>query len=133
MESGNFAKNAIFLLSLLGYSFQLTCFITKYADCLVGVMAKVLAQSTIVPALVTSRSHGLSKESGKSKRSAKMMCSLQTPGLRIRSFSGLRGSNSLDNMVSFDQDFRSKVAISISSRRGRGSRCVPKAMFERFT
>ncbi|XWS60203.1 hypothetical protein CRYUN_Cryun07bG0015300 [Craigia yunnanensis] len=96
-------------------------------------MAKVLAQSTIVPALVTSRSHGVSKESGKSKRSAKMMCSLQTPGLMIRSFSGLRGSNSLDNMVRFGQDFRSKVAISISSRKGRGSRCVPKAMFERFT
>ncbi|KAK6250323.1 hypothetical protein SCA6_004328 [Theobroma cacao] len=102
-------------------------------DCLIGVMAKVLAQSTIVPALVTSRSHGPSKESSKSKGSAKMMCSLQTPGLRIRSFSGLRGSNSLDNMVRFGQDFRSKVAISISSRRGRGSRCVPKAMFERFT
>ncbi|XWS47754.1 hypothetical protein CRYUN_Cryun13aG0011800 [Craigia yunnanensis] len=62
-----------------------------------------------------------------------MMCSLQTPGLRIRSFSGLHGSNSLDNMVIFSQDFHSKVAISISSRRGRGSRCVPKAMLERFT
>ena len=95
-------------------------------------MAKVLAQLTIVPAL-SSRSDGPSKESGKSKRSAKMMCSFQTPGLRIRSFSGLRGSNSLDNMVRFGQDFRSKVAISISSRKGRGSRCVPKAMFERFT
>ncbi|OMO52389.1 Chaperonin ClpA/B [Corchorus olitorius] len=99
-------------------------------------MAKVLAQSTIVPALVTSRSHGPSKESGKSRRSAKMMCSVQTPGMRIRSFSGLRGLNSLDNMVGFGQDFRSKVAISLSSRRGRSgraSRCVPKAMFERFT
>ncbi|KAK8540349.1 hypothetical protein V6N13_038902 [Hibiscus sabdariffa] len=101
-------------------------------DCLL-VMAKFLAQSPIVPALVTSRSHGPSKESGKLKRSVKMMCSLQTPGLRIRSFSGLRGSNSLDNMVGLGQDFRSKVAISVSSRRGRGSRCVPKAMFERFT
>ncbi|GMI75692.1 HEAT SHOCK PROTEIN 93-V, CLPC homologue 1, DE-REGULATED CAO ACCUMULATION 1 [Hibiscus trionum] len=96
-------------------------------------MAKFLAQSPIVPALVTSGSHGPSKESGKLKRSVKMMCSLQAPGLRIRSFSGLRGSNSLDNMVSLGQDFRSKVAISVSSRRGRGSRCVPKAMFERFT
>ncbi|OMO94707.1 Chaperonin ClpA/B [Corchorus capsularis] len=96
-------------------------------------MAKVLAQSTIVPALVTSRSHGSSKESGKSRRSAKMMCSVQTSGLRIRSFSGLRGLNSLDNMVRFGQDFRSKVAISVSSRQRRASRCVPKAMFERFT
>ncbi|PPS12163.1 hypothetical protein GOBAR_AA08494 [Gossypium barbadense] len=96
-----------------------------------GVMAKVLAQSTIVPSLVTSRSHG--RSTGKSKRSVKMMSSLRTPGLRINSFSGLRGSTSLDNMVRVDQDFHSKVAISISSRRGRGSRCVPKAMFERFT
>ncbi|TYH61516.1 hypothetical protein ES332_D07G057400v1 [Gossypium tomentosum] len=94
-------------------------------------MAKVLAQSTIVLSLVTSRSHG--RSTGKSKRSVKMMSSLPTPGLRINSFSGLRGSTSLDNMVRVDQDFHSKVAISISSRRGRGSRCVPKAMFERFT
>ncbi|KAK9008951.1 hypothetical protein V6N11_080427 [Hibiscus sabdariffa] len=77
------------------------------------VMAKYLAQSPIVPALLTSRSHGPSK-----KRSVKMMCSLQTPGLRIRSFSGLHGSNSLDNMVSLGQDFRYKVAISL----GRGTR-----------
>ncbi|KAL4362349.1 hypothetical protein GQ457_04G017230 [Hibiscus cannabinus] len=56
-------------------------------------MAKFLAQSPIVPALLTSRSHGPSK-----KRSVKMMCNLQTHGLRIRSFSGLRGSNSLDDM-----------------------------------
>ncbi|KHG07735.1 Chaperone ClpC, chloroplastic [Gossypium arboreum] len=96
-------------------------------------MAKILAQSAIVPTLLSSRSHGASKESGKPKRSAKMMCSLQTPGLRIRSFSGLRGSNSLDNIVRYGQDFHSKVGISISSQRGRGSRCVPKAMFERFT
>ncbi|KAK8571855.1 hypothetical protein V6N13_047488 [Hibiscus sabdariffa] len=81
-------------------------------------MAQFLAQSTIIPALVTSRSHGLSKESGK---------------LRIGSFSGLRCSNSSDNMVSLGQDFRSKVAISVSSRRGRGGRCVPKAMIERFS
>ncbi|KAK8686076.1 hypothetical protein V6N13_125103 [Hibiscus sabdariffa] len=86
-------------------------------------MAKFLAESSIVPALVTSRSHGPSKESGKLKRFVKMMCSLQTPGLRIRSFSG---SNSLDNMVSLGQDFRSKVEISVSSRRGRGTRSRPQ-------
>ncbi|XP_038999525.1 ATP-dependent Clp protease ATP-binding subunit ClpA homolog CD4B, chloroplastic-like [Hibiscus syriacus] len=96
-------------------------------------MAKFLAQSNMVPALVASWSHGPSKESGKLKRSIKMMCSLQTPVLKMRSFSGLRGSNSLDNMVSLGHDFHSKVALSVSSRRGRGSRCVPKAMFERFT
>ncbi|KAE8723884.1 hypothetical protein F3Y22_tig00011662pilonHSYRG00057 [Hibiscus syriacus] len=62
-----------------------------------------------------------------------MMYILQAPGLRIRSSSGFRGSNSLDNKVRSGQDFHSKDAISVSSGRGRGSRCVPKAMFERFT
>ncbi|XP_021897179.1 chaperone protein ClpC1, chloroplastic-like [Carica papaya] len=62
-----------------------------------------------------------------------MMCSLQAPGLRMRSFSGLRGSNCLDSMVRSGQDFHSKVALTISSWRGKASRCVPKAMFERFT
>ncbi|TYH97122.1 hypothetical protein ES332_A12G222300v1 [Gossypium tomentosum] len=52
---------------------------------------------------------------------------------RIKSFSGLRVSNSLDNMVRFGQDSTSKVAISISSQRGRGSRCVAKALFSNFT
>lgn len=86
-------------------------------------MSKVLSQSTIVPALVTTtHSHG------PSKRSTKMSSSL-----RIRSFSGLRVSNSLDNKVRFGQDFTSKVAISISSQRGRGSRCVAKALFSNFT
>ncbi|KAK5777249.1 hypothetical protein PVK06_045216 [Gossypium arboreum] len=52
---------------------------------------------------------------------------------RISSFSGLRVLNSLDNMVRFGQSFTSKVAISISSQRGRGNRCVTKALFSNFT
>ncbi|TYG90925.1 hypothetical protein ES288_A12G221900v1 [Gossypium darwinii] len=52
---------------------------------------------------------------------------------RISSFSGLRVSNSLDNMVRFGQSFTSKVAISISSQRGKGNRCVTKALFSNFT
>ncbi|KAG4171183.1 hypothetical protein ERO13_A12G193350v2, partial [Gossypium hirsutum] len=52
---------------------------------------------------------------------------------RISSFSGLRVSNSLDNMVRFGQSFTSKVAISISSQRGNGNRCVTKALFSNFT
>ncbi|KAB2053662.1 hypothetical protein ES319_A12G203000v1, partial [Gossypium barbadense] len=79
--------------------------------------------STVVPALVTTtHSHGPSKRSTKMSRSS-----------RISSFSGLRVSNSLDNMVRFGQSFTSKVAISISSQRGKGNRCVTKALFSNFT
>ncbi|KAG8475906.1 hypothetical protein CXB51_032705 [Gossypium anomalum] len=86
-------------------------------------MSKVLSQSTVILALVTTtHSHGPFKRSTKMSKS-----------LRIRSFSGLRVSNSLDNMVIFGQDFTSKVAISIFSQRGRGSICVAKALFSNFT
>ncbi|VVB05081.1 unnamed protein product [Arabis nemorensis] len=49
------------------------------------------------------------------------------------SFSGLRASNALDLKARPDHDFLSKTKLSISSRRAKASRCVPKAMFERFT
>lgn len=96
-------------------------------------MARVLVQSTNVPGLVSDLKHGLSKGSGKSKRVVKMMSCIQAPGLRMRSFSGLRSFNALDTITRPGQDFYSKVAITRSSRRQKASRCVPKAMFERFT
>lgn len=96
-------------------------------------MARVLVQSTNVPGLVYGLKHGQPKGSGKAKRTVKMMCSLQVPGLRMRGFSGLRSINALDTMVRPGQDFHSKVAATIYSRRQKASRCVPKAMFERFT
>ncbi|THG13048.1 hypothetical protein TEA_012136 [Camellia sinensis var. sinensis] len=101
------------------------------ADLLVEVMAGALVQSTNFPSLVCER-HGQLNGSGKIKRIVKMMCTLQTSPLRLRSFSGLRGSNALDTFRS-GHDFHSKVAASTSVRRGRASRIVPKAMFERFT
>ncbi|KAF8400039.1 hypothetical protein HHK36_015913 [Tetracentron sinense] len=60
-----------------------------------------------------------------------MMCNLQAPRLRIRGFSGLRGSNAFDNRVRFD--FHSKVADAISVMRGKASRGLAVATFERFT
>lgn len=99
-------------------------------------MARVLVQSTNVPGSVCGlRKHGQPKGSGEAKRkvTVKMMASLQLPGLRMRSFSGLRGANALDTMARPGQDFHSKVAAAITMRRKRPSRCVPKAMFERFT
>ncbi|GJV75879.1 ATP-dependent Clp protease ATP-binding subunit ClpA homolog CD4B, chloroplastic-like protein [Tanacetum coccineum] len=70
---------------------------------------------------------------GKSKRAVKMMCNSYAPPMRMRTFSGLRGSNALDNIMRTGTDFHSKVAIATSVRRKRVSRVVPKAMFERFT
>lgn len=62
-----------------------------------------------------------------------MMYSVQTPHMSVRSFSGLRGTNALDNLVKRGQDFHSKVAAATSVRKAKPSRIVPKAMFERFT
>ena len=96
-------------------------------------MARVLVQSTNIPGLVGGRKNGLSRGSVNVKRAVRMMASVHASGSRIRSFSGLRGFNSLDNMLRTRQDFHSKVAITISSRRRKATRCVPRAMFERFT
>ncbi|KAL7597719.1 hypothetical protein Lser_V15G21420 [Lactuca serriola] len=99
-------------------------------------MAGAVVQSTSFPS-VSSESRIHSKRSGNAKRPVKMMCSLQSPPMRVRTFSGLHGVNALDNMVNRSHDFHSKVkvAVATSVRRGKGkaSRIVPKAMFERFT
>ncbi|CAL9030698.1 unnamed protein product [Prunus brigantina] len=96
-------------------------------------MARVLVQSTNIPGVVAGRRLGQSKGSGNAKRTVKMCCSLRAPGLRISSFSGLRSVNALDIMAKPGQDFYSKMGVAITSRRRKASRCVPKAMFERFT
>ncbi|KAJ1417840.1 Clp, N-terminal [Sesbania bispinosa] len=98
-----------------------------------GIMARVLAQSINVPGLVAGQRHGQHKGSGKSKRSTKMLCALRSSELRMMGFSGLRTLNPLDSMRRSGLDFHSKVAIATSSRRARATRCIPKAMFERFT
>ncbi|KAF4401087.1 hypothetical protein G4B88_013928 [Cannabis sativa] len=92
-----------------------------------------LVQSTNVPGLVAGLKQGQSKRSGKSKRAVKMMSCTQAPGLSMRGFSGLRSLNALDTVTRPGQDFHSKVAITLSSKQRKATRCVPKAMFERFT
>ncbi|BBH03613.1 CLPC homologue 1 [Prunus dulcis] len=98
----------------------------------VDIMARVLVQSTNIPGVVAGRRLGQSKGSGNAKRTVKMCCTLRAPGLRISSFSGLRSVNALDIMAKPGQDFYSRMGVAITSRR-KASRCVPKAMFERFT
>ncbi|GKC01135.1 ATP-dependent Clp protease ATP-binding subunit ClpA homolog CD4B, chloroplastic-like protein, partial [Tanacetum coccineum] len=70
---------------------------------------------------------------GKSKRAGKMMCNTYASPMRMRTFSGLRGSKALDNIMRTGTDFHSEVAIATIVRRKRVTRVVPKAMFERFT
>jgi ATP-dependent Clp protease ATP-binding subunit ClpC len=100
-------------------------------------MARLLLQSTSthtsIPPLRASQLSSLSKGSEKEKRSVRMMSCLQAPGLQMRGFSGLRSLNAVDTMMRPELDFLSKVSISVNSLRGRGSRCVARAMFERFT
>ncbi|KAD4385793.1 hypothetical protein E3N88_25962 [Mikania micrantha] len=96
-------------------------------------MAGTLVQSTSFPSAVSSESKVHSKRSGNTKRAVKMMYSLQSPPMRVKTFSGLRGANALDNLVKRGQDFHSKVATATSVRKAKPSRIVPKAMFERFT
>ncbi|CAM8984295.1 unnamed protein product [Rhodiola kirilowii] len=95
-------------------------------------MAGVLLQSTNVPASVSGSTQF--QGSGKQKKTVTMMSTIQGSGMRMRSFSGLRGSNALDSFGRSGQDFHSKVAAKISvQQRKKASRGVPKAMFERFT
>ena len=97
------------------------------------IMPTVLAQSINLPGLVARQRHSQLRGLGKFKRSVVMMSALQVPGSRLIGFSGLRTLNPLDTKSRHVQDLHSKVLTASSSRRARASRCIPKAMFERFT
>ncbi|KAI3953128.1 hypothetical protein MKW98_020323 [Papaver atlanticum] len=109
-------------------------------------MAGSLLQSTNFNALLSGTSHGSKQRgSGVSNRSSsfKVSCSpAQIPGLRISAtqsltiggFNGLGRITSIDKLAFSGHDFHSKVETSIAAPpRGRGSPCVARAMFERFT
>jgi len=102
------------------------------------IMSRVLAHSINFPGLVAGRRH-VNNNNGSARsrpRSVRMMYATQTTTMRLSGFSGLRPLNSLDSMLRPRQDFHSKVLTQIGTNRargGRGSRCVTKAMFERFT
>lgn len=97
-------------------------------------MAGVLLQTTKVPGPVSGSTRGQFQRSGKYMKSVTMMSTVQEAGMRLRSFSGLRGSNALDMCGRSTQDFHSKVAAAMAvKKQKKGSRGVVKAMFERFT
>ncbi|GAU25477.1 hypothetical protein TSUD_71310 [Trifolium subterraneum] len=98
-------------------------------------MSRVLAQSINIPGLVAGRRHGNNTNgSVRSRRSVRMAYATRIVAPRLTAFSGL---NSLDSMLRPGQAFHSKVLTQIGGtnrpKGGRGSRCVTRAMFERFT
>ncbi|CAH8295366.1 unnamed protein product [Eruca vesicaria subsp. sativa] len=95
-------------------------------------MARLLANFTANPLLGPGR-HFQSEEYRKPRRCVKMTYASQTPVMTIKSFSGLRSANSVDLIASPAHGFFSKINFQITSRKGNASRCVTKAIFERFT
>ena len=96
-------------------------------------MAGALIQSINIPASFGCQVNGQYQRSAKGKKAVKMMASVQAPGYRIRSFSGLRGGNTLDTLGSTSECFYAKMRAVLSGRKGTASRGVVRAMFERFT
>lgn len=94
---------------------------------------RVMSQYTPL-SLACSQRNAPSRGSGTSKRSVKMMCTqLQVSGSRMQGFLGLRGNNVLDTLGRSRQSFGGKVRQAMNVPKGKGSRGVVKAMFERFT
>ncbi|KAF8052967.1 hypothetical protein N665_1483s0018 [Sinapis alba] len=98
-----------------------------------AMATRVMSQSTPL-SLACSQRNVPSCGSGSSKRSVKMMCTqLQVSGSRMQGFLGLRGNNALDSLGRSRQSFGGKVRHAMNVPKGKGSRGVVKAMFERFT
>ncbi|TVU14748.1 hypothetical protein EJB05_38241 [Eragrostis curvula] len=91
-------------------------------------MEGTLVQSAIVPTLYRN-------SSGRSRVRARatMLRSMPTRTLTLGGFQGLRQTNFLDTRSVIKRDFGSIVASQVARPRGRGSRAVVRAMFERFT
>ncbi|KAL6843460.1 hypothetical protein ACP4OV_026782 [Aristida adscensionis] len=91
-------------------------------------MEGTLVQSAIVPTIYRS-------SSGRSRVRARatMTRSMPTRTLTLGGFQGLRQTNFLDTRSVIKRDFGSIVASQLARPRGRGSRGVVRAMFERFT
>ncbi|URE12375.1 ATP-dependent Clp protease ATP-binding subunit clpA [Musa troglodytarum] len=96
-------------------------------------MAGSLVQSAILPTVAVNRIQSHLRGSGKVKRGSKMMCQPRMHSLRLQGFAGLRRSDNVEFSSRHQRDFRSVVSGYISYPRGKASRGVAKAMFERFT
>jgi ATP-dependent Clp protease ATP-binding subunit ClpC len=92
-------------------------------------MEGVLVQSAIVPTVYGSSS----ARHARARKNATMVRNMPTRTLALSGFQGLRQTNFLDTKSIIKRDFGSIVASQIARPRGRGSRAVVRAMFERFT
>ncbi|RWW21424.1 hypothetical protein GW17_00014418 [Ensete ventricosum] len=95
-------------------------------------MARPLVKSAVLPDAV-SGSFPLFQGSGKARKPANMTCSRRSSQLRFLGFTGLKASNDLHLVSGFSKDFRLAVSASVSAPKGKASRGVAVAMFERFT
>ncbi|TVU32340.1 hypothetical protein EJB05_24065 [Eragrostis curvula] len=95
-------------------------------------MEGALVQSAIVPTVYRSSS-GRFRARARARTNATMVRSMPTRTLTLGGFQGLRQTNFLDTRSVIKRDFGTIVASQIARPRGRGSRAVVRAMFERFT
>ncbi|CAI8618808.1 unnamed protein product [Vicia faba] len=98
-------------------------------------MSRVLSPSINI---VAWQRRGHNNQGSVKPRSVRMIYAIRTAAPRLSGFSGLRTLNSLESMLRPGQDFHSKVFTQIGTNRakggrGRGRRCVTKAVFERYT
>ncbi|KAM0866997.1 hypothetical protein ACQ4PT_042275 [Festuca glaucescens] len=90
-------------------------------------MEGALVQSAIVPTVYNS----CAQVRGRARATA--VRSMRTQTMTLGGFQGLRRANFLDTKSVVRCDFGSIVASQLARPRGKGSRMVVRAMFERFT
>jgi len=90
-------------------------------------MEGALVQSAIVPTVYNSCAQVRGRARATSFRS------METQTTTLGGFQGLRRANFLDTKSVVSRDFGSIVASQLARPRGKGSRMVVRAMFERFT
>ncbi|EMS54417.1 ATP-dependent Clp protease ATP-binding subunit clpA-like protein CD4B, chloroplastic [Triticum urartu] len=90
-------------------------------------MEGALVQSAIVPTVYNSCAQVRGRARATSFRS------METQTITLGGFQGLRRANFLDTKSVVRHDFGSIVASQLARPRGKGSRMVVRAMFERFT
>ncbi|KAM0905430.1 hypothetical protein ACQ4PT_017399 [Festuca glaucescens] len=94
----------------------------RYTD-----MEGALVQSAIVPTVYNN----CAQVRGRARATA--VRSMRTQSMTLGGFQGLRRANFLDTKSVVRRDFGSIVASQLARPRGKGSRMVVRAMFERFT
>ncbi|KAM0845486.1 hypothetical protein ACQ4PT_056344 [Festuca glaucescens] len=96
-----------------------------------GQQLLTMAGTLVLPVALGTTFAGRTKKSHGSRRPTSMLAMLLNRPVRMAAFTGLRSVHSFTTTPS--SSFRSTAASYRSSRRGRRSRFVTRAMFERFT